>query len=184
LELRPLIEHFLVYGLYPVWLLAGAADYVCHRRSDMAHTSGLVEARLHVAQFITVAIVFFGAVLWQPTIFLVVVIGVAALAHLVLSYIDVAYTQRRRHISSLEQHVHAFMDVLPIMAACLLAMIGLSDPLAEPTLRPFEDGWKEGLLIGSFLVLAGGPLIEEYVRTAKLAKSSAHDSSVAREVIV
>jgi hypothetical protein len=184
LELRLLIDHFLAYGLYPVWLLAGAGDYVCHRRSDMARTSGLVEARLHVAQFITVAIVFFGAVLWRPTMWVVVVIGIAALAHLVLSYIDVTYTQQRRHISAFEQHMHAFMDVIPIMVVCLLALIGLSDPLPAPTLRAFEDGWKEGLLIGSFLVLAGGPLIEEYVRTAKLEKSSARDSTVAREVTV
>ena len=41
----------LLWVLYPLWLLAGAIDYVCHRRTNIEHTSGATESLLHLAQF-------------------------------------------------------------------------------------------------------------------------------------
>ncbi|MBN8768995.1 MAG: hypothetical protein J0I01_12465 [Stenotrophomonas nitritireducens] len=38
------------YAGYLRWLLAGCADFACHRRSDLPHTSGLPESLLHVLQ--------------------------------------------------------------------------------------------------------------------------------------
>ena len=41
---------FLWYGLFPVWLIAGFADYLCHRKSDIGRTSGFRESLLHLLQ--------------------------------------------------------------------------------------------------------------------------------------
>jgi hypothetical protein len=41
-----------------------------------------------------------------------------------LALADVSYTQRRRFISPLEQHVHGYMEVLPVVA-------GRADPHFE-----------------------------------------------------
>jgi hypothetical protein len=181
----PVIQ-LLLFVIYPLWLMAGAVDYWCHRRTNITATSGVVESLLHVAQFATIAILFAMAVLLQPTVAMIVVITLVSVLHLVLSYVDVAYTQRKRYISPLEQHAHGFLDVLPIAAVCLLAILALSDPLSDPAagtgfvtrledLRAGEIAW----LLGSFAIIAGGPVIEEFLRTATGASSQRKAETVA-----
>ncbi len=45
-----MVAALLAWGIYPLWLIAGAADLWCHRRTDIRHTSGVVESTLHLAQ--------------------------------------------------------------------------------------------------------------------------------------
>jgi hypothetical protein len=174
LKLHSLINQLLLYVMYPLWLVAGAFDYWCHRRTNISATSGIIESSLHVAQFLTIAVVFICAVLLEPTIATIAVIGVAAVLHLVLSYVDVAYTHRRRYISPLEQHVHGFLDVLPIIAVCLLAVLVLNDPspvTGFATRLQAASTRELALLIGTFVVVAGGPVVEEFLRTATNARA-------------
>jgi hypothetical protein len=92
----------------------------------------------------------------------------------VLSYVDVAYTHRRRYISPLEQHVHGFLDVLPIVAVCLLAVLVLNDPspvTGFATRLQAASTRELALLIGTFVVVAGGPVVEEFLRTATNART-------------
>jgi hypothetical protein len=168
LKLPALTIDLLVYVLYPLWLVAGAIDYWCHRRTNIALTSGITETWLHIAQFITIAIIFFGAVLLRPTLPMIALLGTSVVLHLVLSYIDVAYTAPKRYISPLEQHVHGFLDVLPIVAVCLLAILGLSESQITTgfAARSYSSTGELALLLGSFVVLAGIPVIEEHLRTA------------------
>jgi hypothetical protein len=185
LDLRDLTIGLLVYVLYPLWLAAGAVDYVCHRRTNIAETAGVVESSLHVAQFITMVILFVCAVIFEPTLAVITILAAVAILHLVLSYVDVVYTERKRYISPLEQHAHAFMDVLPIVAVCLLAILGLSAQQSEPGAAfraQSASAVQLALLIGSFLVFAGGPVIEEFVRTASRAPRTqrAADLSILR----
>ena len=35
---------------YALWLLAGLADFHCHRRAGLTVTSGVTEARVHLVQ--------------------------------------------------------------------------------------------------------------------------------------
>lgn len=186
MQLRTLLLNFLAYAIYPAWLVAGAVDYWCHRRTDIEHTSGRGESLFHVAQFVTMALVFFPAVLLKPTITMIAMTGAAAVLHLVLSYVDVAYTQQKRFISPLEQHVHAFLDVLPIIVVCLLALVGLSDSAPSKDLVLQADvlsGTQLTLLMGSFVVLAGAPVLEEFLRTAtksRSARKEVHAASMLR----
>jgi len=36
--------------VFPTWLLCGFADYACHARTDITHTSGVHESALHLLQ--------------------------------------------------------------------------------------------------------------------------------------
>ena len=56
MNMPELLQTFLLWGVYPAWLLAGAGDYLCHRRTDIEHTSGAKESWLHLAQFLTLLI--------------------------------------------------------------------------------------------------------------------------------
>ncbi|KKJ01741.1 diguanylate cyclase, partial [Burkholderia gladioli] len=50
------IDAYLRYGVLPVWLAAGLADWWCHRRSRIEATSGLRVSLLHLAQLAEVGI--------------------------------------------------------------------------------------------------------------------------------
>jgi hypothetical protein len=170
LELRLLVVQLQAYVLYPLWLAAGAVDYWCHRRTKIEETSGATEGWLHVLQFLAMAIIVAGIALLEPTIASSAILLATAVAHVVLSYIDVSYTQRRRYISPLEQHVHAFMDVLPVIAALMVGMLALSGESGATGLqRSSLSSAAQAALLGSFAVLAGGPVVEEFFRTLRAA---------------
>lgn len=46
----------LMYVVLPLWLAAGFADYLCHRASRIAETSGWKESLLHLLQFAELAV--------------------------------------------------------------------------------------------------------------------------------
>lgn len=174
MELRNLLGGFLVWVLYPLWLLAGAGDYLSHRFTRIERTSGTHESHFHIAQFVTIAVIFACAVLLEITLAVLAIMVLALIAHAALSMKDVAYTLGRRHISAFEQHVHGFMDVLPFIAVCLLALMNW-DALTAPAWASSMLRWKDeplptshiALLLGSFTVLAGVPIAEEWFRSRR-----------------
>jgi hypothetical protein len=171
MQLRALLGGFLVWVLYPLWLLGGAVDYLCHRGSDIQHTSGIHESWLHVAQFATMALVFASAVLLEMTLPVIIALIALVLAHTVLSFIDVSYTLGRRHISTTEQHAHGLLDVIPLIAVGLLAILNwqtMLAPISGSVVRLKDEpltAMHIAVLLGSFSVLAGGPVLEEWFRT-------------------
>jgi hypothetical protein len=104
------------------------------------------------------------------------------LAHSVLAHMDVSYTDGRRYISPLEQHIHGFMDVLPLVATTLFGVlhwdaisggrtthiVGLAAPVTSGRV----------LLVASFAVLSGVPIIEELRRTHRKRFEREHQSQV------
>lgn len=174
MALRTLLGEFLSLVLYPLWLLAGAGDYLSHRFTEIEHTSGERESWLHLAQFASIAIIFCCAVLLEITVGVLAIMALAVIVHAALSLTDVSYTLGRRHIAAFEQHVHSYMDVLPFIAVCLLALMNWDTLFIREAsgsmLRLKDDPLTSaeiGLLLGSFFVLAGGPLAEEWVRTRR-----------------
>jgi hypothetical protein len=106
------------------------------------------------------------------TLVLALVIAMA-LAHLATGYWDVAYTDGRRYISPPEQHVHSYMEVLPLVATALLvvlhwpAFVAIFDGTAASWaihLRPQMAPAGVIAYVASGLVLAGAAIAEEYVR--------------------
>lgn len=165
----------LLVMMYAIWLLAGLVDYLCHRWTDIAGASGSTESWLHVAQFAVLGVALLLATLLATTPLVFVLILTAVVGHSVLSYIDVSYTQPRRHISPLEQHAHGFLDVLPLIAACLVAVVNWHEVSGGSwTVRSRDPPLRTGssvLLLGSFLLLAGVPIFEELWRTLRSPRS-------------
>jgi hypothetical protein len=164
--MRDGLTALLVWGLYPAWLLAGAGDYLCHRRTEIERTSGVTESWLHVMQFGCLAVAFAGAVLLQISAAVFALLVALVIAHSFLSYIDVRYTDGRRRISPIEQSIHGFMDVLPLVAVALLAVLHWQAIRAGSTAFALQAGldMQRVLLWSSFAVLAGLPVLEELLR--------------------
>jgi hypothetical protein len=174
MDARSMLVFLLTWVLYPVWLVAGAVDYFCHRATDIEHTSGALESWLHVGQFLCISVALALVVSLELTWPVMVAAAVALLTHSALAYVDVTYTDARRRITPLEQQVHGYMEVIPLVSLCLVAIVHW-DQLAslahgQPVWRlraePIESNQRLWLL-GSFVVLAGLPIGEELLRTLR-----------------
>jgi hypothetical protein len=88
------------------------------------------------------------------------------LTHSLLAYIDARYTEERRRILPIEQTIHGFMDVLPLVAVALLGVQHWQE-IHQGSMtfaRVPSIALERVLLLTSFLVLAGLPILEELLR--------------------
>ena len=174
MELRSHLILLLVYVMYPMWLVVGAVDYLCHRRTRISHTSGVTESSLHVLQFVSLALPLGLALFLQVNALVFTLICGFILAHTILAYVDVRYTLGLRHISALEQQVHGLMDTLPLMALALVGALNwesIRQGFAGAGLQLQQDklAWPQFAFMLSFLVLSGVPILEEWLRTRRAA---------------
>jgi hypothetical protein len=168
-RMRSWLSALLIWGIYPAWLLAGLIDYLCHRRTAIDRTSGAAESWLHAAQFVCLAFAFACAVLLQMSAAVLAVLVLLVIAHSLLSYIDVRYTDGRRRILPIEQTVHGFMEVLPLTAVAVLGVQHWQEIRSGSmtvALSAAVDADRV-LLLSSFAVLAGVPVLEELLRTLR-----------------
>ena len=49
-------QALLLYFIIPLWFLAGFADWLCHRATDIEHTTGVKESLLHLLMFTEIAV--------------------------------------------------------------------------------------------------------------------------------
>jgi hypothetical protein len=173
MDAKSMLLGFVIWVLYPVWLIAGACDYFAHRRSDIAHTSRSTESWLHLAQLLCVAAAFAAAVLFEIALAIWIWMIAAVLLHSLLAYVDVSYTDGRRYISPFEQHVHGYLDVVPLLAVALLGIAHwpqiAAGGLQVVTRDPASNA--QGVLLWSFGIFAGVPVFEELIRTLRTQPS-------------
>jgi hypothetical protein len=176
-DLRGLLLGYLGYFLFPLWLVAGIADYLCHRRTRIESTSGRKESLLHVLLGVEFGLPLLAGLFLEINALVLGMMIVAALAHSVTSYWDVAYTAPRRHISPFEQHVHSVLLIVPVVAVAIVALLyweqflaifGSGTTSASLALQPKSESlpaWQIAAVLGLVLVLQALPLAEECWRT-------------------
>ncbi|MFC4273673.1 diguanylate cyclase [Achromobacter aloeverae] len=156
----------LLYLVLPLWLLAGFADWLCHRRSDIAHTAGMRESLLHLLMFSEIAVPLLACLFLEINASVFLLIVVCFFLHEATALWDVSYAGRRRRITTFEQHVHSFLEILPLAATLLLAvrhwgqflaMWGLGQETAEWRLRMKADPLPAAEVIG---ILAAAVVME------------------------
>jgi hypothetical protein len=168
MELQAIITLVLVGIFYPLWLAAGFVDYWCHKLTDIESTSGRTESWLHVAQFASLGVALSALALFVVTPASMLVLVAAVITHTALAFIDVTWTTGRRYIPPLEQHVHGYLDVLPVVAAFLILALHwteLRNASWQWQLRGSADMRQWWLLLASYFVLVGAPVFMELRRT-------------------
>jgi hypothetical protein len=162
----------------PVWVGAGLADWWCHRRTDIEHTAGATESAIHAAMMIECGL---------PTmlgLYCEVNAGVLALTyatltvHEVTALWDVAYADGRREVTPTEQHVHGFLERVPLMATVMLTVLhwdqarsvfGIGDDpdwRIRPKRRRLSLRYRVGVL-GAVAAFVALPYGEELVRCVR-----------------
>jgi hypothetical protein len=176
------VQSVLIYFILPVWFLAGIADWLCHRASDIEHTTGAKESVIHLLMFGEIAVPLLACLFLDinALVFLVMIVGF--LAHEVTALWDVSYAVERRYVSPIEQHVHSFLEIVPLMAGLFIALLHWPQLLAlfglgnEPP--RFTIAWKDpplpfgfiAAVLGGALLLELLPYLEEFWRGLRGAR--------------
>lgn len=173
--------------VFPLWLLSGSADYVCHARTDIVHTSGTHESLLHLLQTVEIGVPVLAFLFLSFNALLLSLLFAGVVAHTASSWSDLRYATGLRCITAFEQYVHSFLNVLPWVAFALVAVLhwpvvrALFDPSLDsdwmPRLRQpgFDGTIVAGVLLASF-VFAVLPALRELLSTLRATNAQAQAS--------
>lgn len=176
MDVESLLQAFLMFGVVPAWLVAGFADYLCHRRARIESTSGLRESLMHALQLAEVGLPMLAVLFFEVTGAILLLLVVAVILHQATAAWDVRYANATRTVSPLEQHVHGVLEMAPIVATSLLAILHPAELRSLLTAQPvFAVAWRDPPLPPAYLaavltaVVALGivPYAEELWRTAR-----------------
>jgi hypothetical protein len=120
----------LMYFVLPTWLAAGFADYLCHRAANIATTSGAKESLLHLLQFAEMGVAVLAALFLEINALILLIMLVCFLLHEATALWDVHYASATREVSAIEQHVHSFLEMMPLMGLVMIAVLNWSQFLA------------------------------------------------------
>ena len=172
-----LLQHFLMYVIVPVWLLAGLADYFCHRASHIERTSGVAESLLHLLQFGEVGVPLLAALFLEinAAVLLIMLAGLAL--HQATAMWDVRYANATRRVSPIEQHVHGVLEMAPAVATAVvailhwpqfIALLGAGDADFALRLKPSPlPGWYLWAVMLGVVFCGVLPYGEELLRTVR-----------------
>ena len=167
LNLRELLWQVLGYGIFPAWMLAALADWLCHRHSAIELTSGPRESALHLWLHLEIAAPVLVGLYFEVDAGVLAFIASCVIAHILTSLQDTRYSLPLRYISPVEQQVHAWLEMLPLFALVLVAVLhaeSLLEPhwLPRPRSNPVVAPW--GLLVPIALAAGFALIVEEYLR--------------------
>ncbi|MBZ9658271.1 diguanylate cyclase [Mesorhizobium sp. ESP-6-4] len=137
----------LMYFILPVWLVAGFADWLCHRATHIESTTGAKESLIHLLMFAEVGIPLLAAMFLEVNALVIAVMIVTFFIHEATAIWDVRYATTARTVSPVEQHVHSFLEMIPLMGLVIvvalhwgqfLALFGAGTERAR-----FDLTWKE-----------------------------------------
>jgi hypothetical protein len=168
---RRALQGFIV----PIWIGAGLADWWCHRRTDIERTAGVKESVVHAAMMVEGGLPTMLGLFCEINAGVLAVIYGALTCHELTAIYDVAYADGRRVVTPTEQHVHGFLERVPLMATVLLTVLhwnqarsligagGDPDWRIRPKRRPLSVRYRVGVL-GAVAALVAVPYGEELLR--------------------
>lgn len=159
----------------PLWVTAGLADWWCHRHSDIEHTAGAGESAIHLAMMAEGGLPTLLGLFCEANAGVLAVSWATLGLHELTAIWDVAYADGRRRVTPTEQHVHGFLERVPLMATMMLTTLHWDQALSalgrggKPEWqirlkrRPLGARYRAAIL---GLVGAAGalPYMEEFIR--------------------
>ena len=150
-------ELVLLYFILPLWLAAGFADYLCHRASRIEITSGYKESLIHLLMFSEVAVPLLAAIFFEINALVIATMITAFIAHQLTALWDVTFANEKRQVTPIEQQVHSFLELMPLIAILIVIILNWSQFLGLWGLGPETGRYR--------IVLKPDPLPWTYVLT-------------------
>lgn len=174
----------LLYFILPLWLAAGVADYLCHRATNIEQTSGYKESLLHLLMFAELAVPLLAALFLEINALVILFMIAGFVVHQLTALWDVSFAIDKREITPIEQHVHSFLEMLPLMSAIIVIILHWPQFLAlfaagpeaarfEIKLKPEPLPWSYvGAFLGAVALCELLPYAEELVRGLRAARKN------------
>ena len=166
----------LMYFVMPVWLMAGFADWLCHRATNIEITSGAKESVIHLLLFAEVGGPLLAVLLLEINALVIAFMIVMFFVHEATTLWDLSYAVTLRKITPIEQHVHSYLELLPLTAVLMisarhwpqfLALFGLGDEAPRFDIafkaNPLPLAYIIGAVVAA-LLFAILPYMEELLR--------------------
>jgi hypothetical protein len=172
---RGLTRAALQYFVVPIWTAAGVADWWCHRRSKIEKTTGAKETLLHLLMLVEAGVPVTAGLLLEIDPMVLAAMIAAFFLHEATAMWDVTYAVSAREVRPIEQHVHSFLEMVPLTAVLLVsllhwpqlkALFGLRvEPRSpvRPKREPLAGSYVFGAL-AAMLTLEVLPYLEELAR--------------------
>ena len=174
MQTAEVLRNLLMYFVLPLWLAAGFADYLCHRAAHIEHTTGWKESLLHLLQFGEMAVPILAALFLEINAGVILLMILCFILHEATAYWDVRYATSRRDVAPVEQHVHSFLEILPLTGLLLVVALHWEQFISLFGFAParFDFLPKPVPLPGSYILTVMGltllfevlPYLEELVR--------------------
>jgi hypothetical protein len=173
----------LMFVVLPVWIAAGLADYFCHRVSRIEDTSGPAESALHLVQLGLVGVPVILVLFLDVNAGLLALCLICILLHHAVAYLDVDYATHTRNVTPFEQMVHSFLELTPITAFLLLAILYWPQLLALFSMGTEEARFAPALkaeplpvayvitVLAATIIFNLAPYLEELFRTLRAKKA-------------
>lgn len=116
--------------VFPLWLAAGVADWACHRATRIAATSGLRENLLHVLMAAQAGGILLAMALLEVNAGVLLLVAALFAFHEATVWWDLRVSLPVRRVGALEQMVHSFQELLPLVSLLLLAVLAWDQVLA------------------------------------------------------
>jgi hypothetical protein len=181
---RDLLINLILFGLLPLWGIAGFIDWCCHRATRVESTSGLKESLIHSLMGIQLGIPIVLCLMFEVNVLVLLICFAMWIAHEFVAHWDVHYAAPRRHISIWETHVHNYMATVPLYLLMLVVVLNWNVTLKLVTLD-WSGGFTLRLLaerpggsayLPAYLVFMGilcvFPYLEENVRCLRHARAT------------
>src|SRR4051812_41093648 len=175
----------LMYFVLPVWLAAGFADWLCHRATRIESTTGAKKSVIHMLMFAEVGLPLLAAIFLEINAGIILLMIVAFFVHEPTALWDVSYVVIGRNVTPFEQHVHSYLDLVPLMAILLvvarhwtqfLALLGLGSEPARFELTAKSEPLPVAyiaILFALILLFELLPYLEELWRGVRARRRSA-----------
>jgi hypothetical protein len=177
-------ELALLYFVLPLWLAAGFADYLCHRATSIELTSGYKESLIHLLMFAEVAVPLLAAIFLEINALVLATMIAGFIAHQLTALWDISFANDKRPIPPIEQQVHSFLELLPLMGILVviifnwqqfLSLFGLGPESArfgialkpDPLPVTYVAAFLSAVLMFEIL-----PYLEELIRGLRARKRS------------
>ena len=176
-----LLVRLILYGLLPLWGIAGALDWACHRNTGIERTSGLRESLVHSLMGLQLGIPIVLCLLFRVNGIILLLCLLAWVAHEFVAHWDVHYATPLRKISIWEVHVHNYMATIPLYLMMLILIINwdvvrkilAGDFTGEFTLHrlaaPIGGPHYLYHYLGFMIIVCVLPYLEENVRCLRAA---------------
>ncbi len=123
MEIKQLLINLILFGVLPLWGIAGFVDWCCHKASKIEQTSGLKESLIHSLMGVQLGIPILLGLLFEINVLILLICIAAWVAHEMAAHWDVHYTTPLRKITIWEVHAHNYMATLPLYLLILIGVI-------------------------------------------------------------